>query len=790
MKFTLSWLREHLETEADLHAIAERLTAIGLEVESLEDPAAVLAPFRIARVVKAERHPGADRLQLLTVDPGGGGPVQLVCGAANAHEGMIGVFAPPGAYIPGSGITLEVATIRGVESRGMMCSVRELGLGDDHEGVIALPADAPVGASYAGWAGLDDPVIEVNVTPNRQDCMGVHGIARDLAASGLGTLKPLAIPDIKGDFPCPIEIRSDDPEQCPAFFGRVVRGVSNGASPDWLQRRLKAIGQRPISALVDMTNFITIAFGRPLHVYDLAKLEGALVARRARDGEAVEALNGKTYRMDGTMTVIADDAGIHDIGGIMGGAESGVIADTRDIVIESAFFDPESIARTGRRLGLVSDARTRFERGVDPAFVAPGLALATEMAIALAGGSPSHPVLAGAPPLGKRSVSYRPGAAFALGGVDVTEDAQRAILERLGFGVEAGGVAWRITVPSWRRDVDGGADIVEEIARIHGFEHIERAALTRPAGVARPTATPAQKIERRVRRAAAARGLDEAITWSFIPGNEAEAFGGAPWRLANPISEEMKAMRPSILPGLLAAARRNLARGSTGVRLFEIGRRYLAEGERPTLGLVLAGARGARHWRDGRAEGVDAHDAKAEILALLEAGGAPSANLRIDTDAGPAFHPGRSARLSLGKALLAVAGELHPSLLRSFDLDGPVMAAELYLDALPTRRTSGHARPAFAPPTLQAVRRDFAFLVPAALPAGDLLRAARGADPAIVETNLFDVFTGGGIAEGEKSLAIEVAIQPTRRSFTEAELKAISDKIVAVAANLKARLRT
>jgi phenylalanyl-tRNA synthetase beta chain len=791
MKLTLSWLKEHLETDADLTSIVDALTAVGLEVEGVENAAETLAPFTVARILTAERHPQADKLQVLSVDAGTGEAIQVVCGAPNARAGMLGVFGAPGAYVPGSDLTLKVAAIRGVESRGMMCSVRELELGDEHDGIIELPADAPVGASYAEWAGLDDPVIDVNVTPNRQDCMGVHGIARDLAAAGLGTLKPVDVREIAGGFSCPVEIRTDDPEGCPAFYGRAILGVRNGPSPDWLQRRLKAVGQRPISALVDMTNYVMLSYGRPLHVYDLAKLSGAVVARRACEGEEVLALNGKTYELDPSMTVIADDCGVHDIGGIMGGEHSGVTEATRDILIECAYFDPAHISRTGQKLALSSDARTRFERGVDPEFVETGLQLATQLAIELAGGEASQVVRAGAPPRLEKNIAYRPARALELGGIEVSETRQAEILGRLGFTV-AKGEPWLVAVPSWRRDVDGAADLVEEVARIEGYDKVPATPLPRAPGVARPTATAQQMVERKVRRTAAARGLNEAVTWSFVAESEAAPFGGSAWIVANPISEEMKAMRPSLLPGLLAATRRNADRGADSIRLFEVGRRYLAEAERATLGLVLAGERAPRHWRGGKAEAFDAYDAKAEALALLAAAGAPVDNLQSLPGASGAYHPGRSGRIALGpKNVLAEYGELHPAILKAFDLEGPAVAAEIFLDALPQKRGgSGRMREAYAPPALQAVKRDFAFLVPADAPADALLRAVRTADrQAIASVSLFDVFTGAGVPDGQKSLAFEVVLKPGEKSFTEEELKAISGRIVAAAARAGARLR-
>jgi len=791
MKFTLSWLREHLETNAGLDAIVEALTRIGLEVEGVDNPGEKLAAFRVAKILTAAPHPQADKLQVLTVDAGAdvntGGPLQVVCGAPNARAGLVGVFGLPGAVVPANGMVLKVAAIRGVESNGMMCSTRELELGEDHDGIIELPADAPIGAAYPDYAGLNDPVIDVAITPNRQDCMGVRGIARDLAAAGLGTLKPLKVDPVAGEGAGP-DVRTDDVEGCPAFFGQSVSGVVNGDAPEWMRRRLTAIGQKPISALVDITNYVMFDLGRPLHVYDRAKLSGGLFARRAKTGETVLALNGKTYALDETMTVIADDTHVHDIGGIMGGDESGVSAETTDVLIECAYFDPDRIARTGQKLGLTSDARARFERGVDPAFLEDGLAIATRLVIEICGGKASGVTRAGTPPVTPRTIAYDPVRAETLGGLAIAPERQKAILERLGFAVDA---AWNVTVPSWRRDVDGSADLVEEVIRIEGIDKVPPVPLARIPGVATPTATPEQKLERRARRAAAARGLNEAVTWSFLSEAEAAPFGGGAWTLANPISEDLKVMRPSLLPGLLAAAARNLKRGAQSVRLFEIGRRYLADKERPTLGVVLAGEGRARGWQQGKAVPFDAFDAKAEALALLAAAGAPVENLQVMGEAGDAWHPGQSGTLRLGpKTVLAAFGMVHPLTTRAFDLDGPVAAVELYLDAIPGKRSAGFMRPAYAPPALQPVRRDFAFLVPADLPADTLLRAVKGADKAaIIGVRLFDVFTGAGVEEGKKSLALEITLQPGEKSFTDEELKAVADKVVAAATKLGASLR-
>ena len=804
MKFSLTWLKDHLETTATAAEISARLNAIGLEVEGIENPADRLAGFRVARVISAERHPNADKLQVLSVDAGtqvnGGNPLQVVCGAPNARAGLIGVLGLPGAIVPGGGFELKVSAIRGVESNGMMCSVRELELGDEHDGIIELPGDAIVGQSFADYQG-SDPVFDVAITPNRPDCMGLYGIARDLAAAGLGRLKPIAAPHTPGSFACPMPIRTDDPDGCPAFYGRVIRGVTNGASPQWLQDRLKSAGQRPISALVDITNYAMLAYGRPAHAYDLAKLNGAIFARRAQDGESVLALNGKHYTLTSAMTVIGDDSGVHDIAGIMGGEHSGCSATTTDVLLEVAYFDPERIGKTGRALNLTSDARARFERGVDPAFLDTGLDLLTQLITEICGGEPSAVIRAGQPPLTPKVVAYDPALAERLGGVAIPEAEQRATLSALGFAADA---AWNVIVPSWRPDVDGAADLVEEVVRIHGLGNVASVALPRGAnegdwGVARPTATPAQKLERKVRRAAAARGLNEAVTWSFLPEADAQAFAegnGGLWLLQNSISEDMKAMRPSLLPGLLAATRRNLDRGAADVRLFELGRRYLrgpvgTSDERLTLGVVLAGEKSRRGWDSGKATSFDAFDAKAEALALLAEAGAPTDSLQVMGDAGEQFHPGQSATLRLGpKTVLARFGMLHPAVLKHFDIAVPVAAVELFLDAIPAKKSASFARAAYAPPALQAVTRDFAFLVDAALPAGELVRAVRNSDKTnVVAARLFDDFRGAGVPEGQKSLAIEVTLQPGEKSYDEAALKAIAERVTAAATKLGAVLR-
>lgn len=794
MKITLDWLKSHLDTNATAEEVAATLNRIGLEVEGMENPAEKLKGFRVAKILTADPHPQADKLQVLTVDTGdGAAPLQVVCGAPNARAGLVGVLGTAGAVVPANGMELKVAAVRGVESNGMMCSSRELELGDDHDGIIELPEDATIGQDFADYAGRNDPVIDISITPNRQDCMGVRGIARDLAAAGLGTLKPLDVPTIEGAGEPAVDFRTDDAEGCPAFYGRTISGVSNSAAtPEWMLRRLEAVGQRSISALVDITNYVMLDLGRPSHVYDSAKLSGTVVARRAKNGETVTALNEKEYQLTSDMTVIADDKGVHDIAGIMGGLESGCSESTTDVLLEIAYFTPEKIAVTGQKLGLSSDARGRFERGVDPSFLDDATAIITDYILKICGGTASAVKRSGAAPVADKVISYDPNLSATLGGIAVEPARQRAILESLGFGVTEGD-QWQIAVPSWRRDMDAAPDVVEEVTRIVGFDNITSVPLPRADGVAKPTATAEQMLERRLRRGAAAAGFNEAVTWSFISEKEAEPFGGGHWTLANPISEDLKVMRPTLLAGLLSAAQRNQARGATSIRLFELGRRYFADGERPTLCVIMAGDKRARDWQNGKAAPFDAFDAKAAAVELLEAAGAPTDRLQV-MDAvteGQIWHPGQSATLRLGpKAVLAEFGALHPSLTKAFDVDGPVMAVQIFLDAIPAKRASGPARAAYTPPALQAVRRDFAFLAPEGLSAADLVRSIKGADKAnITDARLFDRFAGQGVPDGQISLAVEVTLQPKDKSYTEADLKAIADKVVTAAAKSGAVLR-
>ncbi len=788
MKFTLSWLMDHLDTSAPLAEIAETLTRVGLEVESVEDPGAKYDGFVVARVIEAMQHPNADRLKVCMVDAGGG-PIQVVCGAPNARTGMKSVFSPVGTYIPGKKMTLAKGVIRGVESNGMLCSGAELELSNDHDGILELPDDAPVGVAYARWAGFDDPVIDVALTPNRPDATGVSGIARDLAAAGLGVLRTPAPKPIDGAFDCPTRVRLDfapaDARLCPAFALRLVRGVRNGASPEWMQRRLRAIGLRPINALVDITNYVTFDRGRPLHVFDLAKVEGDLTVRRARPGESVLALDDKTYALDESMVVIADAKGVESIAGVMGGEHSGCDEATEDVLIESALWDPANIAQTGRKLGIVTDARYRFERGVDPDFCLPGCDLATGLVLNLCGGEPSRMIVAGDPSAPRRSIDFPYSEVKRLIGVDIPRPEGDAILTRLGFGVEDG----KVSVPSWRPDVTVKADVVEQILRIVGVDRAPMTPLPRlNDGVPAPVLTSLQKRIRLAKRTLAALSLREAVTWSFVSKTAAELFGGGqpPLALANPIASDLSDMRPSLVPGLIAAAERNARRALNDVALFEVGQVFLGSGENDQRVAAAAVRRGrakaggeGRNWSGGGS--VDVFDAKSDAIGLLAALGV--ANAVQVAPGGPAFlHPGRSATLQFGpKTIVGWFGQLHPSVCEALDAEGPIVGFEIILDAVPapkaklTRAKQKLERSDFMP-----VERDLAFVVDANVRAGDIVKAAQSAERSLVsDVGVFDVYQGKGLPDGAKSVAISVTLQPRERTLTDAEIEAAMARIVA-----------
>jgi phenylalanyl-tRNA synthetase beta chain len=802
MKFTLSWLKDHLDTQAPLGEIVETLTRIGLEVERVENPAAKYAGFVVARVIEAKQHPNADRLRVCTVDFGEGAPVQVVCGAPNARTGMRSVFSPVGTFIPGKNITLAKGVIRGVESNGMLCSEAELELSENHDGIIDLPDDAPVGQAYGAYAGLDDPVIEINLTPNRPDATGVAGIARDLAATGIGELKTKPPASVPGAFDCPISTTLDftieDAHLCPAFAFRLVRGVKNGASPEWMQKRLRAIGLRPINALVDITNYITFDRGRPLHVFDAAKVSGALYVRRARVGESLLALDGKTHALDESMVVIADDKGVESIAGIMGGQHSGCDENTSDVLIESALWDPLNIAQTGRKLGIVTDARYRFERGVDPAFCAPGAELATRMTLELCGGQASHLIVVGSQATPAKIIDFPFSEVARLTGLDIARSEGETILRKLGFAVDGG----RVIAPTWRPDIDGKADIVEQIVRIAGLQRVETRPLPRlSAGVPKPVLTLLQKRTRLAKRALAALSLREAVTWSFISKPKAELFGGGAPALAlvNPIAADLSDMRPSLIPGLVAAADRNARRGQRDVGLFEVGQIFLGDGENDqriaaaSLRRGAAKAQGAgRHWAGGGG-GVDVFDAKSDALALLAALGISLGAVQI-VSGGPAFlHPGRSASLQFGpQNIVGWFGELHPSVAEALDAEGPLAAFEIVLDRIPAPKArASRAKAKLERLDYMAVERDLAFVVPLKVHAAAIVKAALAAERGLIAgVQVFDVYEGQGVPSGHKSVAIAVTLQPRERTLTDAEIEAAVAKIVAeVARKTGAALR-
>jgi phenylalanyl-tRNA synthetase beta chain len=787
MKFTLSWLKDHLDTSATLDEIVEGLIGVGLEVEEVS-AAAHLDAFTVAHVKEAEKHPNADKLRLCVVETKDG-VKQVVCGAPNARAGIKAIIALPGVTIPATGAVFSPASIRGVESQAMLCSERELLISDEHNGIIEVEGNWPVGTPAAKALGLDDPMIYVKVTANRPDALGVHGIARDLAAKGLGKLKPLKTDPVKGTFKSPISVSLDfeggESKPCPLFVGRYFRNVKNGPSPAWLQKRLRAIGLRPISTLVDITNYVTFSFGRPLHVFDAKKVKGNIRARLARDGETINALDNKSYTLSAGMTVIADDAGPEAIGGIIGGIPSSCTDETTEVFLEAAFFDPQRTAATGRKLGINSDARYRFERGVDPAFTPLGAEIATQMILDLCGGEASEVVIAGKVPDTARSFTLRKDRVKRLGGLDLPLADQKRILTSLGFGVSETAEGLSCAVPSWRPDVHGEADLVEEVCRIHGLDRVPFAAMERDHAVALPVLNPLQKKMLAVRRGLAARGFNEAVTWSFLPDAHAKLFGGGQpeLKLANPISSELSDMRPSLLPNLIAAAGRNQARGFSGFALAEVGQAYA--GDKPSDETLRAagvrqGEATSRQWQGGL-RSVDAFDAKADALAALEAAGAAISSLQVVAGAPSWFHPGRSGTIQMGpQNKLAWFGEVHPRVLAAMDVKGPLIAFELVLNNVPVSKAKSATRAALNISDLLPVSRDFAFVVDAGVEADKLVKAAKSADKALITDALvFDVFRLDG---DKQSYAVEVTMQPREKTLTDQEIEAVSQKIVAAVA--------
>ena len=806
MKFTLSWLKDHLDTDADIAAVAEAMTMAGLEVEEVHDPIAALAPFTVARIVSAEQHPNADRLRVCQVDTVDG-MKEIVCGAPNARAGLTTIYAPIGAYVPGLGVTLVEKPVRGVVSHGMLCSASELELADESGGILELADDLAVGTPAAGVYGAE-PVIDFEVTPNRPDWLGVAGIARDLAAASLGQLKTPSVLPVAGTFPSPISVRIEAPEMCPVFAGRLIRGVKNGPSPEWLQRRLTAIGLRSINRLVDVTNLVAYDRCRPLHVYDVAKLVGSEIVVRAgqvaadtpeHEGgqhEHLIALDGKTYTVDPAMCVIADAGGERPIGlgGVMGGESTGCSDETVDVFVECAWFDPILTAQTGRTLSLNSDAQYRFARGVDPASVVPGVELATKLILDLCGGEPSEIVIAGQAPANPAAFAFDPARVGSLTGLALDDDRIAEILTRLGFEV-ARGTPWTVTPPSWRRDVEGPADLVEEVARIEGYGALPSTPLPDLGAPSRGVLNPRQARVRTARRALAALGYAEAVTWSFTKQSTAALFGGGAdaLRVENPIAADLDCMRPSALPNLIEAAARNAARGHADAALFEIGPIYLDDsptGQRTVVAGLVA-PRAARHW--GAAPEDALFGLKGELMALLEALGAPVGSLQlVQGQNRDWWHPGRSARLQLGpKNVMVEFGALHPRVLRALDADAPMLAFEIVLDAVPEPRgAKSKTRGPASLANLMPLTRDFAFVVEDGKAAGDLVRAVAAADKALIaDVRVFDVYRGAGVAEGMKSVALEVVIQPVEATLTEAEIEALSARVVAAAAKVGATLR-
>ncbi len=790
MKFTLDWLKEHLDTNATAEEVGKALTMIGLEVEEITDPAEAIRPFVVAHIVEAKDHPNSDHLHICKVDAGTGSLIDVVCGAPNARTGIKSVFAFPGTYIPGKDFTLKPGVvIRGAPSNGMLCSAAELELSNDHDGIIELPEDAPIGVSYADYAGLGGAVIDISITPNRGDATGVYGVARDLAAFGLGTLKPTDMSKQPSAGPSPIAplphlFAEGEPKAIRKFAGRVFRGIKNGPSPEWLQQRLKAVGLRPINTVVDITNLVSLGWGRPLHAYDADKIVGQPVLRNAKPGEEFDALDNKIYALDATMTVIADDQGPLCLGGVMGGIRSGCTDETTTVLMECASWDPDLIAQTGRKTGIVSDARYRLERSVDPALTEPGLELATRLVLELCGGEALEPVISGEDVFPNTVVDFPLSEVKRLTGLETSAEEIEALLGRLGFVLSGSGEHRQVKVPSWRPDVTMKADLAEEVMRMVGVDNVPKEPLKRLAHVAPRMLTTLQNRRRISRRVLAARGLDEAVTWSFISAGEATRFGGgkAELKLANPIASELTDMRPSLLPGLLAAAKRNSYRGFTDLKLFEVGQVFHSitpDGQHSYASGLRFGT--GRHWQQGEGK-VSVFDAKADLAALLDAMGHDIDKLQVVAEPAAWSHPGRGGRVQLGpKVILGWFGEIHPSLAAEYDLSGPIAAFELDLDAIPEpRRKPTRSKPALKLSDLMPVGRDFAFLVDRDVTAATLLKAARGADKALIaDVSVFDVFEGKGVPEGKKSVGLNVTLQPIDRTLTDEEIEKVSTAVVA-----------
>ena len=791
MKFTLNWLKKHLDTNASLEDICEKLTALGLELDGLDDRAVTYAPFKVALVEKAEKHPDADRLKVCTVKTADG-VEQVVCGAPNARAGMKGIFAPEGSYIPGSDITLKKGVIRGVESCGMLVSEAEMALSEEHDGIIEVDESIEIGTPFAALYGLDDPVITIDLTPNRVDCAGVRGIARDLAAAGLGTLKPMDVSKVPAAFQSPVSVRIEDEDGCKLFLGRAIRGVKNGPSPQWMQQLLKSVGLRPISALVDITNFISLDLCRPLHVYDIAKLSGDIIVREAKQGEQFDALNDKSYTAQGGEVAITDQSGVIGFGGIVGGESTGCTEGSTDIFLECAYFNPVRMAKTGRLHGIDSDARYRNERGIDPAFTHAGMEIATRLILDICGGEASEVVEAGALPDWQKTVDYDPSIVKNLIGMDVTPATQKQILSDLGFEVSEKGAAFAVAVPPWRGDIwdadtDGRADLAEEVMRVVGLDDLPSVSVRADSAVVQPAETPLLSRVRQARNALAARGLHECVTWSFMNKDLAAQFGSNDngLTLSNPISAEIDQMRPSILPNLIAAAQANQARGFANAALCEVGpvfRSSKADGQDMMAAGIRSGANAQRSWSDtNAARGVDAYDAKADALAALEACGAPAANAQIRKGASEYFHPGRSGVLALGKNVLAQFGEIHPAILEEMDIKFPVVGFEIFLENIPApKKKSGTEKPFLQLAALQPLSRDFAFVVDENVDSDSLVRAAKSADKKMIASAyVFDVYAGKGVEEGKKSLALNVTLQPQDKTLTDEEIEVISQDIIA-----------